>query len=139
MERHDESSAEWKTTCTCKVLWEGKVIKYSRATAERNSYEEGFIYWDDMAKKPAFFFIHSGGAFSSGFVSSDRNVITFKGKMTWPAPAPNPGVKQSYDIKNTFEFVSATEMVDRWFQDAFGPWRPGHVVNFKASALSTGK
>jgi hypothetical protein len=30
-------------------------------------------------------------------------------------------------------------MVDKWFQNAFGPWRPGHVVNFKASALSTGK
>jgi hypothetical protein len=21
-------------------------------------------------------------------------------------------------------------MIDRWFQNAFGPWRPGHVIEF---------
>jgi len=139
MMKAPDGSAEWKTICTYEVLWHGKVIKSTRATPERNSFEEGFIYWDDIAKKPAFFSIHSGATFQSGFVSVDKNVITFEGKMTWPAPPPNPNVKQSYDFKNTFTFVSATEMVDQWFQNAFGPWQPGHEITFKAPALNHDK
>jgi len=132
MMKAPDGSAEWKTACAFEAAWDGKVIKYSRATPELKSFEEGFIYWDDMAKKPAFFFIHSGATFRNGFVSAEGKTITFEGKMTWPAPPPNPDIKQSYDFKNTFEFISAMEMVDKWFQNAFGPWRPGHEVTFKA-------
>ncbi|MBE0665469.1 MAG: hypothetical protein IH584_06560 [Candidatus Aminicenantes bacterium] len=128
-----DGSAAWETVCQYQAVWNGKVVKFTRTTAERDSFEEGFIFWDDIAKKPAFFSIHSKAIFSNGFVAADKNVISFEGKMTWPAPPPNPDIKQSYDFKQTFEFISATEMVDKWFQNAFGPWRPGHVVNFKAS------
>lgn len=131
-----DGSAEWKTVCKYEVMWDGRVIKTTRTTPERNSFEEGFIYWDDIVKKPAFFSIHSSATFRSGFVSIDKNVITFEGKMTWPAPPPNPNVKQSYDFKNTFTFVSATEMVDKWSQNAFGPWRPGHEIAFKAPVVN---
>ena len=55
--------------------------------------------------------------------------------MTWPAPPPNPNVKQSYDFKNTFTFVSATEMIDKWSQNAFGPWRPGHERNLQGTRI----
>jgi len=29
-------------------------------------------------------------------------------------------------------------MTDRWFQNAFGPWRPGHVITFKAAMKAPG-
>ena len=134
-----DGSAAWETVCQYQAVWSGKVVKFTRTTLERESFEEGFIYWDDIAKKPAFFSIHSKAIFSSGFVVADKNVITFEGKMTWPAPPSNPNIKQSYDFRQTFEFISSTEMVDKWFQNAFGPWRPGHEVNFKASPLDASK
>jgi hypothetical protein len=139
MMKAPDGSVEWKTTCTYEPVWNGKVIRHSRSTPELNSFEEGFIYWDDLAKKPAFFFMHSKGIFTSGFVSAAGNTVTYEGKMTWPMPPPNSKVKQSYDFKNTFTFVSATEMVDKWFQNAFGPWQPGHEITFKAPTLNHDK
>ena len=133
-----DGSAEWETTCRFETAWAGKVIRYSRATPVRASYEEGFIYWDDTVRKPAFFFIHSGGVFRTGFVSAADGVVTFEGRMTWPSPPADPGIKQRYDFRNTFEFTSSSEMTDRWFQNAFGPWRPGHVVTFKAEERTSG-
>jgi hypothetical protein len=130
MMKAPDESAEWKVECRYEAVWNGKVIKYTRTIPTQNSVEEGYIYWDDIAKKMAFFTIYSSAVFASGFVSVEKNIITFEGKMTWPAPPPNPGIKQSYDFRNTFEMKSATEMVDRWFQNAFGPWRPGHVIEF---------
>ena len=127
-----DGSAEWEVVCTYRAVWEGKVVKYTRTSAEQNSFEEGTIYWDDPAKKIAFFSVHNNGVFTSGFISIDKKVIIFEGRMTWPAAPPNADIKQSYDFRNTIEFVSESEMVDRWFQKAFGPWRPGHVVSFKA-------
>jgi hypothetical protein len=131
-----DGSAEWATACRFEAVWGGQVIKYSRTTPERKSVEEGYIYWDDVAKKPAFFSIQSSAVFMTGFISVDKKVITFEGRMTWPTPPPNPQVKQSYDFRNTFEILSDSEMVDRWFQNAFGPWRPGHVITFRAGKES---
>jgi len=127
-----DGSAEWEVVFTYLAVWEGKVVKYTRASAEQNTFEEGTIYWDDPAKKIAFFSIHSNGVFSSGFVSLEKDAIIFEGRMTWPAAPPNADIKQSFDFRNTFDFISESEMVDRWFQNAFGPWRPGHVISFKA-------
>jgi hypothetical protein len=128
-----DGSAEWETLYRFEAVWGGKVIKSTRTTPARNSVEEAYIYWDDPAQKPAFFSIQSSGVFATGFVSVEGKVLTFEGRMTWPDPPPNPGVKQSYDFRNTFEVLSESEMVDRWFQNAFGPWRPGHVINFRAA------
>ncbi len=94
-----------------------------------SSWGEGYFYWDDIAGKIAFFFIESGGVFNTGFVSADSNVITIEGKMTWPIQF-NPEVMQSYDFKNSFEFTDDGKMIDKWFQNAFGPWQPGHVIEF---------
>jgi hypothetical protein len=132
MMKAPDGSAKWETTCRFDAVWGGRVIKYSRTTPERNSFEEGFVYWDDAAKKPAFFSIVSNAVFTAGFISVDKNVITFEGQMTWPSAPSNPQVKQRYDFRNTFEFLAESEMVDRWFQDAFGPWQPGHVITFRA-------
>ena len=134
-----DGSASWKSIRIWEIIWKGKAIKYSNSVPELNSYEEGFIYWDDIIKKPAFFSLHSRGVYQSGFISADKNVINFEGKMTWPTPPSDPGIKQSYDFKNTFEFVSPMEMVDKWFQNAFGPWQPGHIVAFTSSPESKDK
>jgi hypothetical protein len=127
-----DGSAEWEVLLRYEAVWGGRVVKYARMAPAQNSSEEGFLYWDDIAKKIAIFAVHSSAVFSTGFVSAEKNGLTFEGRMTWPAAPPNPGVKQSYDFKNTFEFLSATELVDKWFQNAFGPWRPGHVISFQA-------
>jgi hypothetical protein len=127
-----DGSTAWKVLCRYEAVWQGKVIKYTRTTVGQDSVEEGTIYWDDVSKKIAFFTFHSSGVFAVGFVSVEKNVITFEGKMTWPAPPPNPEVKQCYEFRNTFSFGSESQMTDSWFQNAFGPWRPGHVIAFSA-------
>jgi hypothetical protein len=133
-----DGTADWEVVCVFRALWDGKAVRYTRTVAELKSSEEGTIYWDDMAKKIAFFSIQSNAAHSSGFLTVEKNVISFEGKLTWPAPPPEPGVKQAFDFRNTFELVSDSEMVDRWFQNAFGPWRPGHRILLKAQEKRAG-
>jgi hypothetical protein len=48
--------------------------------------------------------------------------VTVQGKVVFP--------DRTFDYKNTFEFMPDGKMIDRWFQNAFGPWQPGHVVEF---------
>lgn len=133
-----DGSEAWEQTCRFESIWDGKVIRYLRSTPAINSYEEGFLYWDDIARKIAFFSIHSSAVYCRAFLSVEKNVITFEGKMSWPAPPANPGVKQSYDFRNTLELVSDSAMIDRWFQNAFGPWRPGHVISFRSEGKNSG-
>jgi len=138
MMKAPDGSAEWEVVCTYKPILDGKAVKVARTSAAQNGLEEGTIYWDGPAGKVAFFSIHNSGVFSSGFVSVEKDLIVFEGRMTLPAPPPTAGIKQSFDFRNTFELVSESEMVDRWFQNAFGPWRPGHVISFRAKRTQTG-
>lgn len=110
----------------------GKVIKIIKKNEGKGNVEEGYFYWDDIAKKIAYFNIGNNGVFNTGFVNVQGNTITIEGKMTWPNQQ-NPKVKQSYDFKNTFEFSSEKAMTDKWFQNAFGAWMPGHVIEFTAT------
>jgi len=112
----------------------GKVIKITKENPDLGGRGEGFLYWDDVTKRIRLFFIEESGVFLEGSVTSDGKVITFEGTMTWPNPPPNPAVKQRYEFRNTFEMRSDTTMLDSWFQDAFGPWRPGHVIEFAATS-----
>lgn len=114
---------------TFESLSDGKIIKAYIRNEGNSNRGEGYFYWDDIAKRIAFFFLESSGVFNTGFVSAENNIITIEGKMTWPAQS-NPEVKQSYDFKNTFEFTADGKMIDRWYHNAFGPWRPGHVIEF---------
>ena len=132
MMKAPDGSAEWEIIVEYKLFGRGGVIKYSRTAPARQGLEEGYLYWDDIAGKIAHFAVDGGGVFATGYVTVDKNVVTFEGRMTWPAAPPNPGIKQAYDFRNTFEFLPGGGMVDRWFQNAFGPWRPGHVITFKA-------
>jgi hypothetical protein len=138
MMKAPDGGAEWEVVCTYEAVWDGKAVKYARTSAEQKSFEEGTIYWDDPAGRIAFFSIHSSGAFSSGSVSREKDLIVFEGRMTMPARPPSADIKQSFDFRNTFEVTSEAEMVDRWFQNAFGPWRPGHVISFKARKNQAG-
>ena len=119
-----DGSAEFEVTRTFEMLDGGKVIRLTKINKDLNGYGEGFIHWNDIEQKAAFFFIEKSGAFLKGFVTAGNGAITFEGQMTWPKAMPQG--KQTYDFKNTFEVKSETEMVDSWFHNAFGPWRPGH-------------
>ncbi|MCJ7681717.1 MAG: nuclear transport factor 2 family protein [Candidatus Aminicenantes bacterium] len=129
-----DGSAEFRVVRTFEVLNGGKVIRFTKINKDLNGYGEGFIHWNDIEQKAAFFFIEKGGVFQTGYVSVENDVITFEGQMTWPKAMPQG--KQSYDFKNTFELKSKTEMVDSWFHNAFGPWRPGHVIAYKTAVES---
>jgi hypothetical protein len=130
-----DGSAEFKVVRRFEAVWDGKVIKYTKTNLDLNNSGEGYIYWDDISKKPAFFFIENSGVFLKGFISAENNLFTFEGAMTWPQP--NPQGEQSFEFRNTFEITSESEMTDRWFHNAFGPWRRGHVIKFKAEDKQT--
>lgn len=133
MMKAPDGSAEWEVVCRFEAVGSGLLVKYDRRTMVLNDFEEGYFYWDDIVKKIALFAVHSGGSFRTGYVSSENNVLTMEGRMAWPSAPPDPRVKQAYEFRNTLSFSSADEMTDRWFQNAFGPWRPGHEIVLKAS------
>ncbi len=134
-----DGSPDREVVCRFEAVGSGLCVKYTRRSTGRNDFGEGYFYWDDIAKRIALFAIHSGGSFRTGYVTAENGVLTMEGRMAWPSAPPNPQVKQAYEFRNTFSFSSANEMTDRWFQNAFGPWRPGHEIVFKASAKSTGR
>ena len=133
-----DGSPEREVICEYRALWNGKAVRSTRTIKFLQSFEEGTLYWDDRAKKIAFFTIHSTGVFSSGFLTLDKGTMTYEGKMTWPSPLEREA-KQSFDFRNTFELVTESEMVDKWYQNAFGPWTPGHVISFKAREERPGR
>lgn len=127
-----DSSQGFKIVRTYEPIWNGEVVKCSKTNLDMNKNAEGYFYWDDMEKKLAFFFIEEGGVFLKGYVTSEANIITIEGTMTWPKQM-NPNVKQQYEFKNSFEFTPDGNMTDKWFMNAFGPWRPGHTILFSSN------
>jgi len=112
----------------------GRVIRMTKINRELGSHGEGFLYWDDVRRVVGYFFIEDSGVFLTGEASGDERRVTLEGTMTWPSPPPRPDLKQSYDFRDTFEPLSETAMRDSWFHDAFGPWRPGHVIEFRSES-----
>jgi hypothetical protein len=121
-----EGSVSFRTYQEYTLLWDGTVIKFKGSTPEINSTSEGYFYWDRDEQKIAVFIINSKGIYNKGFVSVEDGCITMKGIIHFP--------ERKFDFKNTFEFTSGGGMIDRWFQNAFGPWRPGHVVELTAES-----
>lgn len=128
-----DGSAEFEVTRTYEVLNKGNVIKCTKTNPGLDNYGEGYFYWDDIEKKIAFFFIEESGVFNRGFVAVEGKTITLEGTMTWPTQA-NPKVQQSFDFRNSFEINVDGTLTDKWYQNAFGPWMPGHVIEFKPVA-----
>ena len=119
---------------TFELLEKGRVIRLTKTSPDLGTSGEGFVYWDDVTGSMRLFFVETNGVFLSGTVGVEKNVITVQGTITWPEKPPDSRAGQRYDFRNTFELLSDTSMRDRWYQNAFGPWRPGHVIDFKAKA-----
>ncbi len=117
-----DGSAAWKTTHEFKTLWDGAIVKYTGGTAGINSFAEGYFYWDRTEQKIAVLIMNNKGIYQKGFVTLEDGLITIKGTISFP--------ERTFEFKNTFEITADGKMIDRWFQNAFGPWRPGHVIEF---------
>jgi len=115
-----DGSASYKTSHAFTLIGDGSVVKYTGIVLGLNSISEGYFYWDRDEKKVALFIISGNGVYRNGFVSIEEGLITVKGVINFP--------ERKFDYKNTFEMTADGKMIDRWFQNAFGPWQPGHVV-----------
>lgn len=109
---------------TFQPMWDGAVIKFS-SSAEIGSPSEGYFYWDREANKLAVLIVSASGVCQTGTVSAKGDVITIEGRISFP--------DRSFDYRNTWEIKADGTVIDRWFQNAFGDWRPGHVVELKPS------
>ena len=114
------------------LLEKGRVIRLSKTNRDLGTSGEGLIFWDDVARNVRFVFVGSSGVILDGTASAEANVVTLQGTMTWPDKPRTPGVEQRYEFRNTLELRSGNSMRDSWFQNAFGPWRAGHVIDFEA-------
>ena len=122
----DMKSPDGKQTSTvtvsCEPIWDGDAVKYSRSNPERKSFSEGFFYWDVNEKKIIFLSVSNRGGAMKADVSVEDGVVALKGSATIQ--------NKTFDYRNTFECTPDGKMVDRWFQNASGSWRPGHVIEF---------
>jgi hypothetical protein len=112
----------FKVGISCEPIWNGEVIKYSRSNPERNTFSEGYFYWDVGEKKIIFLSVSNRGGAMKADVSKEDGKISLKGSTTIQ--------NRTFDFRNTFEFTADGNMVDRWFQNASGSWQPGHVIEF---------
>jgi hypothetical protein len=55
-------------------------------------------------------------------VEMEEGLVTMEGTIAFP--------DRRFDFKNTFEVRADGVLVDRWYQNAFGGWRPGHVIEY---------
>jgi len=117
-----DGSRAFKTDRNFQVVWDGSVVRYTSSIPEIDSFSEGHFYWDREAKKVAVVIFSTRGVIQRGTVSVENGVLTVQGTMVFP--------DRTFDYKNIFEFTPDGKMIDRWFQNAFGPWQPGHVIEF---------
>lgn len=108
-----------------RVIWNGSVVKYSTLLKEISNASEGYFYWDQENKHVAVFIVGSTGSMRNGQVSIENGLLTVRGTLVFP--------DRKFEYRNTFEFTADGKMIDRWFHNAFGDWRPGHVIEFTAN------
>ena len=114
----------WQTTHLFTPLLDGTIVKLTETTPERDASSEGYFYWDREEQKIAVLVVNKKGIYKKGFVTEEDGIITINGKISFP--------ERTFDFKNTFEFAADGKMIDRWFQNAFGSWMAGHVIEFTA-------
>ena len=119
-----DGSQAWQTKHTYTPLWDGTIVKLSEITPERDATSEGYFYWDREEQKIAVLVVNEKGIYKKGFVTEEDGIITINGKISFP--------ERTFDFKNTFEITADGKMIDRWFQNAFGSWMAGHVIEFTA-------
>jgi len=118
----DGSKRTLPITMTYGPKWDGKVIHYTRSLPDFPFFSEGYIYWDSNEQKVCLMGIDSRGNADRGIVTLEKGTITVSGRMTMDG--------KTYDYRNTFEFGADGKLIDRWFDNMTGSWRPGHVVEF---------
>ncbi len=64
------------------------------------------------------------GVYSRGFVSLEGDQLMIAGQISFP--------ERTFDFRNTLAFTADGKMTDRWFQNAFGSWRAGQVIELTA-------
>ena len=117
-----DGSESWVTTHEFIPLWDGTIIKYKSSTPDRDFFAEGYFYWDRTVNIIAVLIVNKNGIYQNGFVSIKDEIITIEGIISFP--------NTTFDYKNTLEITDDGHLIDRWFQNAFGTWRAGHVINF---------
>lgn len=117
-----DGSQAWQTTHTYTPLWDGTIVKLTENTPERDASSEGYFYWDREEQKIAVLVVNKKGIYKKGFVTEEDGILTINGKISFP--------ERTFDFKNTFEFTADGKMIDRWFQNAFGSWMAGHIIEF---------
>jgi hypothetical protein len=120
---------EWPVERKFISVWNGNAIKIEKSIKDLNNFGEGYIYWDDIEDKTAFFYIENTGVWQEGYIQLQDQSITFEGKITWPSKT-YPDIPQEYEFKNIFEFIADTIMVDRWVFYDIGLWKDGHTIEF---------
>jgi hypothetical protein len=111
-------------------LAEGRIVKFRRDNFERNVFAEGYLYWDGLAHKIAYFSIGTGGNVAQGWVSVKDNVLIIEGKAVLQKPLPPPSGKQTFDFRLEWEISADGKLIERNFQNATGTMHPGHVIEF---------
>lgn len=119
-----DGSKSWTTSQNYNLMWDGMTVKYSSSTPDNESFSEGYFYWDREEKKIAVIMFNSRGIYNKGFVTIEDGLLSISGTISFP--------ERTFQFRNTFEFTEDGKMIDRWFQNAFGSWRPGHVIHFNA-------
>lgn len=114
----------WATERRFEVLWDGSAVRFVSSTPEIGASAEGFFYWDREAEKVAVLVVNSRGIHQSGTVTAKDGAITIEGRIVFP--------ERAFGYRNTFTPAEDGKLVDRWFQNAFGDWRPGHVIELTA-------
>ena len=116
-----DGSQAWQTTHTYTPLWDGTIVKLTENTPERDASSEGYFYWDREEQKIAVLVVNKKGIYKKGFVTEEDGILTISGKISFP--------ERTFDFKNAVEFSADGKMIDSWYQNAFGSWMAGHVLN----------
>ena len=120
-----DGKSTYPITQAYEVLWDGKVVHYTRSIPDFPFFLEGYIYWDTNEQKVCLMSINSRGNANGGTVTLEEGRITVSGRMTMNG--------KTYDYRNTFEVGADGRLTDRWFQNMTGSWQAGHVVEFVRS------
>jgi len=120
-----DGNKSWETIYNYVPLWDGTVVKFTGSTPGRDANSEGYFYWDRDEQKIAVLVVNNKGIYNRGFITVEEGVLTIQGQISFP--------ERTFNFKNTFEFTPDGKMIDRWFQNAFGSWMAGHVIEFTSN------
>lgn len=129
-----DGSTRYKVILVYESILDGKAIRCRKTNDDLNNFGEGYFYWNDVEKRIAYLFIENYGTVSDGYATVEKGSVKIEGRLILPTQQ-NPDARQDYDFEETFEFVEKGIMINRWFHNALGPWRPGQVMRYISEDL----